>query len=153
MVQREATGIFLRFPTRTTQSRYVSAIITSTGSSSRSRSCSKGASIFRGNSFQESRKVFRTAQLGGYAVGDRGKADVGRLPSVRADEAMPFLCYNKGEEDVWFSDRYELAEIHHGIYVSPAGIWHRQHVKSNGWFGSGGTHLYPQNGVMESVWT
>ncbi|KAF9675718.1 hypothetical protein SADUNF_Sadunf09G0061600 [Salix dunnii] len=123
MVQREATGIFLRFPTRTTQSSYYNIH----RQLKPVKELLKRSLHFCGDSFQESRKVFRTAQLGGYAVGDRGKEDVGRLPSVRADEAMPFLCYNKGEEDLWFSGRHELAKIHHGIYVSPAGIWHRQH--------------------------
>ncbi|KAJ6671022.1 hypothetical protein OIU85_014844 [Salix viminalis] len=69
MVQREATGIFLRFPTRTTQSRYVSAIITSTGSSSRSRSCSKGASIFVATASKNPGKSFARPSSEGMQLG------------------------------------------------------------------------------------
>jgi hypothetical protein len=58
------------------------------------------------------------------------------------DEVIPFLCYNKGEEDVWFSGRHEFAKIHHGIYVASSRIWHRHHVKGGGWFRSEGTHLW-----------
>lgn len=84
--------------------------------------------------------------LRGDDIGNSGEAEVIRF-RVRPDKPEPLLSDDEGDEDVRFSKREKLAEVHGGVDVTSAGKRHRHHVAygGGGWFhggGSGGCEIW-----------
>uniref|UniRef100_A0A2N9J598 Uncharacterized protein n=1 Tax=Fagus sylvatica TaxID=28930 RepID=A0A2N9J598_FAGSY len=94
MVQTEATGIFLRFPTPIAHISSTSPKIASTGGSSRIQELLKGSFHLRHSGFVEAREVNGFQTFWRDNVRDGGEADVIGL-RIGADVAEPLLGDDK----------------------------------------------------------
>ena len=140
MVQSEANGIFLRIPTPNDHCSSKSAMILATGGSSRSRSCSKGASILVLTTSLKPQKS--TAFARSMTVGIEAKrmlSGLGSEPMQRSHSSVTTKVIRR----LCFLEDNNL----HKLILA----WerHRHHVEDSGWFGAGRIHTRKLNGSDE----